>query len=206
MRPKYSFLLVFAILFLTKMFANTDVSTNEETFTNAKVEIKGSDIEKSLFIEFANSKEEDVTISIMNEEGATVHIDKAKSIKAFNRKFNLEKLERGKYTLKFVCDNCKVTQLFEVSKKGISVKENDRKEVYAPVVKQEDGKFDVKIGIIKTKYAVLVLDLNGNIVFEESEKGVNQLNKKYNLSNLAKGEYLFQITVDGESYYHNFNK
>jgi Secretion system C-terminal sorting domain len=206
MKLKFSFLSLIAVFTFTNTFASPLLPTNEEPTTNTKVEIKGSEIEKSLLIEFSNSKEEDVTISIMNEEGATVHIDKAKSIKAFNKKFNLEKLEKGKYKLKVVCDNCKITQLFEVSKKGIIVKENDRKEVFAPIVKQEDCKFEVTIAVIKTKYNVLVLDLNGNIVFEETQKGATQLNKRYNMSNLAKGEYLFQITIDGETYYHNFNK
>jgi UDP-N-acetylglucosamine pyrophosphorylase len=142
----------------------------------------------------------------MNEVGATVHIDKAKSIKAFNKKFNLEKLEKGKYTLKVVRENCKTTQLFEVTKKGIIIKENDRKEVFAPIVKEENSNFDVTIAFIKNKYSILVLDLNGNTVFEETQKGLTQLNKRYNMSNLPRGEYLFQISIDGETYYHNFAK
>jgi Secretion system C-terminal sorting domain len=206
MKLQFSFLSLLAVLTFTNTFATSNNPTNEEPTTNTKVEIIGSEIEKSLLIEFSNIKEEDVTVSIMNDEGATVHIDKAKNIKAFNKKFNLEKLEKGKYTLKVVRENCKTTQLFEVTKKGIVIKENDRKEVFAPIVKQEDSKFDVTISIIKNKYNILVLDLNGNIVFEETQKGLNQLNKRYNMSNLTKGEYLLQITIDGETYFHNFNK
>jgi Secretion system C-terminal sorting domain len=206
MKLQFSMLSLIAVFSLTNTFATSINPTNEETATNTKVEIKGSEIEKTLLIEFSNIKEEDVTVSIMNEEGATVHMDKAKSIKAFNKKFNLEKLEKGRYTLKVVRENCKTTQLFEVTKKGIIIKENDRKEVFAPIVKEENSNFDVTIAFIKNKYSILVLDLNGNTVFEETQKGLTQLNKRYNMSNLARGEYLFQISIDGETYYHNFTK
>jgi hypothetical protein len=206
MKLQFSMLSLIAVFSFKNTFATSNNPTNEETATNTKVEIKGSEIEKTLLIEFSNIKEEDVTVSIMNEEGATVHIDKAKSIKAFNKKFNLEKLEKGKYTLKVVRENCKTTQLFDVTKKGIIIKENDRKEVFAPIVKEENSNFDVTIAFIKNKYSILVLDLNGNTVFEETQKGLTQLNKRYNMSNLARGEYLFQISIDGETYYHNFIK
>lgn len=196
---------VVALLFTNISFATAINPTNEELPTNTKVEIKGSEIEKALVIEFSNIKEEDVTISIMNEEGATVHTDKAKSIKAFNKKFNLANLEKGEYTLKVILEHCKITQVFEVTKKGIIVKENNRKEVYSPIIIEENGKFDITIPTIKNKCNILVLDSNGSTVFEEVQKGLTQLNKRYNMSNLAKGEYLLQISIDGETYYHNFN-
>jgi Secretion system C-terminal sorting domain len=206
MKLQFSILTLLAVLTFTNAFATFNHPTNEETTTNTKVEIKGSEIEKSILIEFSNIKEEDVTISIMNEEGATVHTDKAKNIKAFNKKFNLANLEKGEYTLKVTLEHCKITQLFEVTKKGIIVKENNRKEVYAPIIKEEDSKFDIIIPTIKNKYSVLVMDSNGTTVFEDAQKGLIQLNKRYNMSNLSKGEYLLQISIDGETYYHNFIK
>jgi hypothetical protein len=206
MKFQFSLLSLTAILIFTNANIAIANPTNEAPSTNSKVEIKGSDIEKALSIEFSNIKEEDVTISIMNDEGATVHTDKAKSIKAFNKKFNLASLDKGEYTLKIILEHCKITQLFEVTKKGINVKENNRKEVYAPIIKEEDCKFDIIIPTIKIKYTVLVLDLNGNTVFEETQKGITQLNKRYNMSNLTKGEYLLQVSIDGETYYHNFAK
>jgi Secretion system C-terminal sorting domain len=206
MKFQFSLLSLVVILIFTNSTIATANPTNEAPSTNSKVEIKGSEIEKALSIEFSNIKEEDVTISIMNYEGATVHTDKAKSIKAFNKKFNLASLDKGEYTLKITLEHCKITQLFEVTKKGINVKENNRKEVYAPIIKEENSKFDIIIPTIKIKYTVLVLDLNGNTVFEEAQKGITQLNKRYNMSNLTKGEYLLQVSIDGETYYHNFTK
>jgi hypothetical protein len=206
---KFQFSLLTIVAFL--LFSNTSLATeinptNEAPTTNSKVEIKGSDIEKALLIEFSIISEEDVTISIMNEEGATVHTDKAKSIKAFSKKFNLASLEKGDYTLKVTLNHCKITQVFEVTKKGIIVKETNRKEVYAPIIKEENSKFDITIPTIKNKYSVLVLNANGDTVFEETQKGLTQLNKRYNMSNLVKGDYLLQVTIDGESYYQNFTK
>jgi methionine-rich copper-binding protein CopC len=206
MKFPFSTLFIVAVFMFTNTHFATANPTNEAPATNSKIEIKGSDIEKALLIEFSNIKEEDVTISIMNNEGATVHTDKAKSIKAFSKKFNLSSLEKGEYTLKVTLEHCKITQLFEVTKKGIIVKETNRKEVYAPTIKEEDHKFDIIIPTIKNKYSVLVLDANGNTVFEETQKGLTQLNKRYNMTNLTKGEYLLQVSIDGETYYHNFAK
>jgi methionine-rich copper-binding protein CopC len=206
MKFPFSLLTILTFLLFSNVSFATTNPTNEAPATNSKVEIKGSDIEKALSIEFSNIKEEDVTISIMNEEGATVHTDKAKSIKAFSKKFNLSNLEKGEYTLKVTLEHCKITQVFEVTKKGIIVKETNRKEVYAPIIKEEDSKFDINIPTIKNKYSVLVLNASGDTVFEEVQKGVTQLNKKYNMTNLAKGEYLLQVSIDGETYYHNFTK
>jgi hypothetical protein len=207
MKFQFSLLTIVTIFLLSNAsFATTFTPTNEAPTTNSKVEIKGSDIEKALLIEFSIISEEDVTISIMNEEGATVHTDKAKSIKAFSKKFNLASLEKGDYTLKVTLNHCKITQVFEVTKKGIIVKETNRKEVYAPIIKEENSKFDITIPTIKNKYSVLVLNANGDTVFEETQKGLTQLNKRYNMSNLVKGDYLLQVTIDGESYYQNFTK
>jgi Secretion system C-terminal sorting domain len=197
--------LIAAFTFVTASFANTS-NINPEDIAYAKVEIKGSDISKTLFIEFANEKEEDVTISIMNEEGATIHTDKAKSIKAFSKKFNFPNLVKGEYILKIVRENCKITQVFAVTNKGIVVKENNRKEVYSPTVVQVENKFDVTIPVIKNKYSVLVLNVDGAVIFEDSKKGLTELTKRYNMETLPKGEYLIQISIDGESYFHNFSK
>ena len=207
MKFQFSMLSMVAVFLTSNASFATEINpTNEAPATNSKVEIKGSDIEKALLIEFSNINEEDVSITIMNDEGATVHTDKAKSIKAFSKKFNLTSLEKGEYTLKVTLEHCKITQVFEVTKKGIIVKETNRKEVYAPIIKEDNSKFDVTISNIKSKYSVLVLNANGDTVFEETQKGLTRLNKRYNMSNLAKGEYLLQVTVDGESYYHNFAK
>jgi Secretion system C-terminal sorting domain len=207
MKFQFSILTIFIVFLLSNTSFATEINpTNEAPATNSKVEIKGSDNEKALLIEFSNKSEEDVTISIMNEEGATVHTDKAKSIKAFSKKFNLASLEKGEYTLKVTLEHCKITQVFEVTKKGIIVKETNRKEVYAPIITEENSKFDIIIPTIKNKYSVLVLNANGDTVFEETQKGLTQLNKRYNMSNLTKGEYLLQVSIDGETYYHNFIK
>jgi hypothetical protein len=196
--------LFFILSFNTANFASTLNEINENPTT--KVEIKGSESEKSLIVEFSNQKEEDATISILDENGAVIHIDKAKNTIAYTKKFNLLKLEKGKYTLKIVRESTKTIQFFEVTKKGIVINNNERKDITAPSVKQEDSKFDVVISSITNKMSVKVLDQNGEVIFEDAQKGITTLNKRYNLSNITKGEYLIQVTVDGETYYHNFVK
>jgi hypothetical protein len=199
-------------LFLTMLFAALLVS--QPTFANpsvdedaiVKVEVKGSIDSKLLLVDLSNLQTEYVSISILDGDEHVLYSEKVSNVKSFTKKFNLWKLQEGFYTLKVAQSKFKTVQPFEVTSKNVIVDESVKKVNFEPIFKFKDSKLEVNAPLSENDVIVSIMDKAGIEVFSEVNKNTLSFRKRYDLSKLPKGEYLVEVTLAGETFYHNIKQ
>jgi hypothetical protein len=197
-------MLTAAFLFGQTAFAKNPNTGEYDAITN--VEVHGSADNKLLFVDLSNLQNEKVSVSILDDAQNVLYSETASDVKSFTKKFNLSKLEMGKYTLKVVQNKFKTVQPFEVTVKNVVVNESMRKMNFEPIFKFKENKLEVLVPMSENAVFVTISDKIGTIVFEEKNENAPTFRKKYDLSNLPKGEYLVEVTIEGESFYHNIKQ
>jgi hypothetical protein len=168
--------------------------------------VKGSANSKLLVVDLSNLQNENVSISITDEDQHILYSETASDVKSFTKKFNLWKLEEGTYTLKVVQSKFRTIQPFVVTEKNVIVNESTKKMNFEPIFKFKESKLEVLVPLSENNVFVTILDKTGNIMFEEKNENVQSFRKKYDLKNLPKGEYLVEVSIEGESFYHNIKQ
>jgi hypothetical protein len=197
-------MLMAAFLFGQTASANTPNIEDEDAIT--KVEVKGSANSKLLVVDFSNLQNENVSVSILDSDDHILYSETASDVKSFTKKFNLWKLEQGTYTLKVVQNKFRTIQPFVVTEKNVIVNESTKKVNFEPLFKFKESKLEVLVPLSENAVFVTILDKNGTILFEEKNENVQSFRKKYDLKNLPHGEYLVEVTIEGESFYHNIKQ
>jgi flagellar hook assembly protein FlgD len=197
-------MLLATFLFGQMAFATAPNVEDEDAIT--KVEVKGSANSKLLIVDLSNLQNDNVSVSIFDEEQHVLYSETTSDVKNFTKKFNLWKLEVGTYTLKVVQNKFRTIQPFEVTAKNVVVNENTKKVNFEPMFKFKENKLEVLVPLSENEVFITILDSTGNVVFEEKNENVQSFRKKYDLKNLPKGEYLVEVTIEGESFYHNIKQ
>jgi hypothetical protein len=205
MKTKLFLMLLAAASFLSQPTHARNIK-NAEDDAIAVVEVKGSTNGKTLILDLSNLQNDDVSISILDNEERVIYEETASDVSKFTKKFNLSKLEVGNYTLKVAQKKFKTVQPFEVTFKNVVVDEKAKKFKFDPIVKQKEGKLEVNVPLSDNQVVVTIIDAYGVTVFEDVNADTQSFRKKYDLKNLSKGNYLVEVTVEGETFYHNIKQ
>lgn len=197
-------MLMAAFLFGQMAFANKPNIEDEDAIT--KVEVKGSANSKLLIVDLSNLQNENVSVSILDSDDHILYSETASDVKSFTKKFNLWKLEEGTYTLKVVQNKFRTVQPFVVTDKNVIVNESTKKVNFEPIFKFKESKLEVLVPLSENTVFVTIMDKSGHVMFEEKNDNVQSFRKKYDLKNLPKGEYLVEVSIEGESFYHNIKQ
>lgn len=197
-------MLLATFLFGQTAFATTPNIEDEDAIT--KVEVKGSADSKMLIVDLSNLQNDNVSVSILDDDEHVLYSETASDVQKFTKKFNLWKLEEGKYTLKVVQNKFRTIQPFEVTAKNVVVNESAKKVNFEPLFKFKESKLEVLVPLSESTVYISILDKSGNVLFEEKNENAPSFRKKYDLKNLPKGEYLVEVTFEGESFYHNIKQ
>jgi hypothetical protein len=197
-------MLTAAFLFGQTAFAKNPNVGEEDAIT--KVEVHGSVDNKLLIVDLSNLQNDKVSVSILDDAQHVLYTETASDVKSFTKKFNLWKLEMGMYTLKVVQNKFKTIQPFEITAKNVVVNESMKKVNFEPLFKFKENKLEVLVPLNENAVYVTILDKIGTIIFEEKNDNAPAFRKKYDLSNLPKGEYLVEVTIEGESFYYNIKQ
>ena len=197
-------MLTAACLFGSTAFATTPNFDDDDAIT--KVEVQGSVDKKLLILNLSNLQNDKVSISILDEAQHVLYSESTSDVKSFSKKFNLWKLEEGTYTLKIVQNKFKTIQPFDVTSKNVVVNESLKKMNFEPLFKFKERKLEVIVPLSDNAVFVSILDKIGTVIFEEKNENTPTFRKKYDLSNLPKGEYLVEVSHDGESFYYNIKQ
>jgi hypothetical protein len=119
----------------------------------------------------------------------------------FAKIFNLQALEDGTYTFSVLTGVREVEQSFVIKGNELILNTVDRKEFYVPTILQHDDHVDlVMFSNELTKLQIEIQDENGNKVFNEELNNVVKVEKRFNLSKLAKGQYTFIVSTPNKTY------
>lgn len=157
---------------------------------------------KSLIVDTKEWKAEFVNIEIRNEEGVIIYNDKLST--QHGKKFSFENLPTGTYAI-VLSDNLKSTrQMFEINYGTLEVSP-EVVTTYKPVVNITNDFIDLNYLASDKKTYVTIYDEN-NSIFNVTFVDNNNINKRFDTSNLPQGTYTFNVSSVNTSYSTTFNK
>ncbi|WP_439130128.1 hypothetical protein [Polaribacter sp.] len=118
--------------------------------------------------------------------------------------FDFSKLSDGNYTLELEKDYQIVVKPLKIDGNKITFDENSKKVIFKPVVRNEDNK--LLISKITFDQNPLKVDLyyNDEIIYSETLKGDQLVNRVYKLDKEFKGDYKVVIRNNGRRFSNEF--
>ena len=204
MKTRMLFSLALAAVLLTSTaFANV----SENVFNLAGTTVKISTTDKALVVNLSSATKEEVTIKIEDAFGGTLLTEKVKGMTSFAKKYNVSKLETGKYTLTVTKKTVRTVQPFQVSANGVYISDMEKKEKFLPAVNLNDNKLDVNVLLGNySNITVTITDNEGRVVKQDKNYVVLELHTRYDIAQLPTGVYVVEIMAGDETFYHTIKK
>jgi hypothetical protein len=125
----------------------------------------------------------------------------------YSRVLNLNELSAGNYKLVVSTGVRETEQPIAITRTGLTLNINDRKEFFAPVVRMNGSLLDVSLlNNNLTTLKLRIEDAEGILVYEDQASNVVKVEKRYNLSKLPAGEYTVVLNVGDKSYVKTIRK
>ncbi len=189
--------LLFALLFSTQAFSMLP-------FPGDLPEMEVSALEGRKFSLKLTGLNGGAAIRLMDAYGETLlseDVDRAE--KKYGKIFNLARLTQGEYLLVVSMNQKEVRQGLEINNRGEVVISPDDRQVYlVPTIRLGEEYVDVNWFNGKASdMKVEVQRANGEVVFEEDLEEVTQVGRRYNVSKLAEGDYVFIVRTPYNAHY-----
>ena len=156
--------------------------------------------QKAVVLQMQNI-EEGTTISLRSESGALLFEDKAEG-NEYGKVFNLQEMEEGKFTLELESAESLEILPIEVTKEAAEMDKSASIYISKPVVKHNGELLKVYLGKKCLDMQMTIFDEYGKVAHRSQiEKGDAKV-QRYDISDLADGNYKVQFTADGRSFYH----
>jgi len=152
----------------------------------------------TITVYFDHQKSEMVNISIVDKVGYELLSEEVQSKNRKSRRYNLEQLPYGVYTIKINMDQKIVYKEIKTEKNNTIVLEE--RITYKPSTTFENDKWMVNILALGERVDIKIYDAELEPVFEEKIKDTKVIAKTYDLSQLDYGVYTLNINVGETSY------
>ncbi len=143
----------------------------------------------------------DWTAKIRNTTGDMLLYEYFNGEKNPGKVFNLENVEPGRYTLTLVDDRGEQDSEIEITEEGVIC--GDKVAFYpAPNIRFEGQKLDVSfLNQAKEDVQIAIRNNRGDVVFQEEIGESYLLEKRYDLKELARGNYQLVVQTSRKNYY-----
>ncbi|HEY3370361.1 MAG TPA: hypothetical protein VGK10_05895 [Prolixibacteraceae bacterium] len=187
------------MLFAFVAFANTLMASG-----NLKVNIVPLTSEKAV-IAISNTTASNFQITIENENGETVYYKETGSeSKDYRKVFDFSNLESGAYKLTASIDGATTERSFSIDKRQIAV--GKEKVSLEPYFAYKEGILALSFLNFSQESMVLnFYDRNNELVFTKEIGDSFDVNKGFDLSKLANGEYSVVLSTENRNYTYNVN-
>lgn len=180
-------LLLVATLMLCSLFdvlaSKTPVTSTLTVDQQGKKSVILSCLESSTIIE---------TLKITNELGELIFSDVIESDKK-RIKYDLHLLPSGNYTITIVEGEVASVYKAQVLEDGIVI--GERETYYRPTMNYDDGKVVVQAKLeSKEVFRVSIYDSANRLVYQDEFESEGSFDQSFNLQNLPKGSYEFQVS------------
>lgn len=157
---------------------------------------------KKVSVELNNLKA-DATIRIADEGGQTLSKSTVASLNGRAVKiFNLEKVEPGQYRFIVSMASKEVLQPFEVTEEDLLINGDERQVYLVPTIRIGDDFVDVSwLNSRISDVTVKIQTPEGKAVFEDELSNILKVERRYNLSQLRRGDYMVVVTTPYKSHF-----
>jgi len=158
---------------------------------------------KVVIVDLKDYPAELIEISIYDKQGQMLHSEKINSTDYKRRRYSLEQLPSGSYTIKMNTALRIISKKIDLDKNDIHIE--DTTVSFKPICFVKDSKWNVEFLAQNRETFITIYNANGTF-YEEKFQGQQRINKSYNLDKLEKGKYHMLIEVGGRQYTDTFTK
>jgi hypothetical protein len=160
---------------------------------------------KTLVVNLNDWANSDVEITIEDLYGQVLHTDKFKNGSTPGRKYNLKNLPFGSYNLIIESNTKKAIQSIRVDSNSISMEILNSLLVYKPGVVIKEEAIELNQLTLGSELSVSISGAKGTF-FTKSYANQSTVNKKFDITGLPKGDYVFTVENNNEYYTFPFVK
>lgn len=180
-------------LAMSALFINLAVANNY--IPVLKVE---AGIDKKFYLALENVSAE-TSVQILDQEGFTLIEESVAASEAFEKVFNLEKLQAGIYTLVIKSNYKETVQPMIITGRNLIVDESKRKEFYPAIIKMEKNNVNLSLlNPTKSKVVLSIQDATGETLYRDALNDLMVVEKRYDLSQLSSGQYTVVVDTSNE--------
>ena len=182
------------------VFAMCSVSFGQVQNTSAYIKPQ-SDKRFSLYLNKIDFPR--VKISIKDDEGKNLYNKTVKGQSSFAKQFDMSQLPTGAYVLSLE-DELSVQNIpLSVMDNDVEIAMDDKKRIFKPHFMQDANLLDVMVfSPDKSDHKITIYDEANQVVYYETIAGQMTIEKRYNLAQLAPGQY--NITIESNNYSYSY--
>ena len=184
---------VLVVVFMLGTLANYANNTELSNILNAK----------KVRVEFKDAKKGH-QLKIKDANGVVLHSEKIAKKGNLVKTFDFSKLKNGKYTLELNKDFQIIVKSIKVQNGNVSFNEKAEKVIYKPVIRNEENRLMISKISFDKKPIQVDLYYNNEIIYSETVKGNQILNRVYKLDEEITGNYRVVVNNDGRNYSNEF--
>lgn len=143
-------------------------------------------------------------LTIKDENGVVLHFENINKAGNLVKFFNFSKLNDGNYTLELEKDFEIVIKTLTVKGDSVTFNEDSKKVIFKPVIRNEENKLMISKIAFDKKPSEIYIYFNDEIIFSETVKGDDILNRVYSLDQDVKGSYTVVLRNNGRSFSNDF--
>ena len=159
-----------------------------------------------LVVNIDKVSQEKLEVILKDKLGREIFSEKISANKISRRKYDINDINDGVYTLLLELDNEVKVQKIKKNNNNVVVYPEDKFSIYKPTILEENGIVSVSMLLFHGNFEVKIYDQDGNILLKEMHNAEGAFNSRYNLTTLPEGDYSFSIEVEQGSYDGSFNK
>ena len=195
------------LLIVALFFTSANATNFDKIIDLGGTSVKMTAEAHSVMVNLGNVTKEEVTLKIEDNDGNILLSEVVKNTANFSRKYNLSKLEDGKYQFVVTKKTIKTVQPFEIVANMVVMSEIEQKDKFLPTVDVKNDRINVNVLLGNySNISVNIYDNAGRKVFNEENYVVLDLHKRFDVSNLVSGAYVVEIVAGSDVYYYDFTK
>jgi len=152
--------------------------------------------EKAFSLEVSNAINEEVMVSIMDDQGNLVYSHLFKNEEDIARTYNLSKLTDGDYTLKVEKDLQVWVQPMTYRNNLVQVSEQALKTRFKPSIRTNEGLVDFDLLCpVNAEVRINIVDQSDRTLYTETLDVEGALQKRFDISQLVSGSYYMNVQI-----------
>lgn len=185
-------------IFLASLLLATIVGfANNKNFTYKTID------SKKVTVEFKDVKKGHL-LSIIDKHGVKIYSEVVSENGDLSKIIDMSSLEKGTYYVELEKDFKIIIKPFEVKKHQVFIDKMAEKVIFKPVIRSEENLLLISKLAFEEEYIQLTLYYENEIIYSETIKGENILNRVYRLESEEKGNYLVSIYSNGRNFRNAF--
>ena len=157
---------------------------------------------KMLTLRVGSAQSDLTTIILKNQFGQAVYNETIRNVEGILKNFDLRNLESGHYTVEIENDLTIEVLPISITWDSVKIDRNQFTTLHKPFIKlKENGMVDFNYLNLSTfSTSIVILDNKGNVVYKEDVGESSDIEKRYDISSLEKGEYQFIVQSGGRNF------